>query len=153
MKLTKLLFIFSMIALLISCGEKNENLPAFANPDAPEYRALRFFDALYNEKNLSKAQQYSTAKLARILRSYGTVRGYTRYVINLQIDPGVKLKVDRSLNQVSTNKSNVTYVNILFDGIHNDSPVKDVRKVNFVRIDGEWLIDEIEDDPYMKSGI
>ena len=142
-----------MLSIIAACGESNDNVPAFANPDAPEYRAIRFFNALYNEKNLGKAQKYSSDKLSRILRSYGTVRGYTRYVLNLQIDPGVKLKVDRSLNQITTDNAKTTYVNILFDGIHNDEPVKDVRKVNFIKVDGQWLINEVEDDPYMKSGI
>lgn len=153
MKFAKLVFVLALVSVVTACSKESENIPAFANPDAPEYRAIRFFDALYNEKNLGKAQKYTTDKLSRILRSYGTVRGYTRYVVNLQLDPGVKLKVDRSLNQVTTNKSKNTYVNILFDGMHNDSTVKDVRQVRFIRVDGQWLINEVKDDPYMKSGI
>jgi len=151
-KITKLIFSFVIVLLLAACS-REDNIPAFANPDAPEYRAIRFFDALYNEKNLGKAQQYSTKKLSRILRSYGTVRGYTRYVMNLQIDPGVELKIDRSLSQVSRGDPNKTFVNILFDGFHNGETVKDVRRVRFIKVDGEWLINQVEGNPYMKSGI
>ena len=151
MKVTYVLpLIFTL--LLSACGDR-KNVPAFANPDAPEYRALRFFDAIYNEKNLGEAQKYATPKLSRIIRSYGTVRGYARYVLNLQIDQGVELNIDRSLNQVSTGKTDKTFVNILFDGRHNDAPVKEVRKVVFIKVNGEYLIADIEDDPYMKSGI
>lgn len=142
-----------VLVLFLSACDERKNVPAFANPDAPEYRALRFFDAIYNEKNLGNAQKYATPKLSRIIRSYGTVRGYARYVLNLQIDQGVDLNIDRSLNQVSTGKSDRTFVNILFDGTHNDEPVKEVRKVKFIKVDDEWLIEDIEDDPYMKSGI
>lgn len=146
-------FIPLVFILFLSACDERKNVPAFANPDAPEYRALRFFDAIYNEKNLGNAQKYATPKLQRIIRSYGTVRGYARYVLNLQIDQGVELNIDRSLNQVSTGKSDKTTVNILFDGRHNDEPVKEVRKVVFVKIDDEWLIQDIKGDPYMKSGI
>lgn len=145
---------FAIVVLtlfVVACGESNDNLPAFANPDAPEYRALSFFDAIYNQKSVSKAQEYVTPKLGRILRSYGTTRGYARYILNLQIEPGVELKIDRSLNQVTTGSTKETSVNILFTGTHNGEPVNDVRKVNFVKIDGEWIIDNIEDDPYMKN--
>ena len=150
MQTFKFLIIFSVIFFISSCGENNDNVPAFANPDAPEYRAVRFFDALYNEKNLGKAQQYSTKKLSRILRSYGTVRGYTRYVLNLQIDSGVALRIDRSLSQVKRGDPNKTFVNILFDGSFNGEPVKDIRKVRFVKVDGDWLVDSIDADPYMR---
>lgn len=149
----KSILVAAIALFMLSACDDRKNLPAFANPDAPEYRALMFFDALYNEKNLGKAQKYTTAKLSRIIRSYGTTRGYARYVLNLQVDPGVELNIDRSLNQVSMNKGNTTYVNILFTGDHNDEPVRDVRKVVFTKIDGEWLISDIQDDPYLKSGI
>ncbi len=149
-KFLKLVVLMLSFSFLTSCGESNKNLPAFANPDAPEYRALMFFDAIYNEKNLGKAQIYSSPKLTRILRSYGTTRGYARYVLNLQINPGVELKIDRSLNQISTGKEDTASVNILFTGMLNDDKINDVRKVNFIKIDGEWLIESVEDDPYMK---
>lgn len=149
----KSILIAAIAFVMISACEDRSNVPAFANPDAPEYRALKFFDALYNEKNLGKAQKYTTPKLSRIIRSYGTTRGYARYVLNLQVDPGVELNIDRSLNQVSMRKADKTYVNILFTGDHNDEPVRDVRKVVFTKVDGEWLISDIEDDPYLKSGI
>lgn len=152
MKLTSVIAVLIALMALLGC-EDRKNVPAFANPDAPEYRALKFFDAIYNEKNLGKAQKYATPKLSRIIRSYGTTRGYARYVLNLQVDSGVELNIDRSLNQVSTDKSMKTYVNILFTGNYNDDPVRDVRKVNFIRVDGQWLINDVEDDPYMKSGI
>lgn len=138
-----------LLFTLTACEKSNKNLPAFANPDAPEYRALSFFDAIYNERSISKAQQYTTEKLGRIIRSYGTTRGYARYILDLQIDPGVELNIDRSLNQVTTDSANQTSVNILFTGTHNESTVKDVRKVNFIKVKGEWIIDSIEDDPYM----
>lgn len=152
MKFFKSIVLLTTLLLTSAC-EDRKNVPAFANPDAPEYRALSFFDAIYNEKNLGKAQKYVTPKLSRIIRSYGTVRGYSRYVLNLQIDPGVEIKIDRSLSQISSGKAKKTYVNILFTGTLNDEPVNDVRKVNFILVDGDWLIDEIKDDPYMKSGI
>mgnify|MGYP000082478691 FL=1 len=150
MKFLKLVVLILSFSFISACDESNKNIPAFANPDAPEYRALMFFDAIYNQKNLGEAQKYSTAKLSRILRSYGTTRGYARYVLNLPIDPGVDLQIDRSLNQVSTGQTDTTVVNILFTGTLNDERINDVRQAVFSRVDGEWLIDSGEDDPYMK---
>jgi hypothetical protein len=148
-KLVVLIFSFNLIT---ACGgESNDDLPAFANPDAPEYRALYFFGAIYNERDIVKAQEHTTGKLSRIINSYGTARSYARYVLNLQLDPGVELKIDRSLNQVTTGKIDESSINILFTGMLNDNMVNDVRRVNFRKINGSWLIDSIDDDPYSKN--
>ncbi len=148
LKFFKLVTLILSLNLITACSESNDDLPAFANPDAPEYRALAFFGAIYNEKDIVKAQEHATPKLSRIITSYGTARSYARYVLNLQMDPGVELKIDRSLNQVTTGKANESSVNILFTGMLNDNRINDVRKVNFLKIDGDWLIDSIDDDPY-----
>ncbi len=151
MKFLKTLVLILSFSLISACSEPdNDDLPAFANPDAPEYRALKFFDAIYNKRDMLKAQEHTTDKLGRILRSYGSPRSYARYVLNLQLNPGVELKIDRSLNQVTTGKENVSTVNILFTGMLNDDRINDVRKVIFIKHDGDWLIDAIEDNPYMK---
>jgi len=139
------------LSLLNACKESNDKIPAFANPDAPEYRALMFFDAIYNERDVKLALKYTTDKLGRIIESYGSTKSYARYVLNLQINPGVELKIDRSLNQVTTGKMETTSVNILFTGMLNNDRVNDVRKVVFLNVDGNWLINKIEDDPYMSK--
>lgn len=152
MKFFKTLVLILSFSLINACSESdNDDLPAFANPDAPEYRALKFFDAIYNERDVKLTLKYTTGKLGRIIESYGSTRSYARYVLNLQISPGVELKIDRSLNQVTTGKANITSVNILFTGTLNNEPVNDVRQVVFTKIDGNWLISQVKDDPYMKK--
>lgn len=148
----KLLFFIGLFALMAisGCKEKSDNIPAFANPNAPEYRALTFFDAIYNQKNMQLAQKYSTEKLGRIVASYGSTKGYARYVLNLQFDPGVDLKIDRTLNQIKIGDPNKTSVNILFTGEYQGNMVNDLRKVIFTKVKGEWLISEIGDDPYAR---
>lgn len=146
----KLIVTTCFVLLVTACTEKSDNIPPFANPNAPEYRALTFFDAIYNSKDLKLAQKYATKKHARIIRSYGSTKGYARYVLNMQFDPGVELKIDRTLNQIKFGDPNKTSVNILFTGTYNERKVNDLRKVIFYKTDGEWLITKIGDDPYAK---
>ena len=150
MKQLRLLVSICLVLFLSACKEKSDNIPAFANPNAPEYRALTFFDAIYNQKSIKLAQKYSTEKHSRIVASYGSTKGYARYVLNMQFDPGVDLKIDRTLNQIKIGDPNKTSVNILFTGKYQGNMVNDLRKVIFTRVEGEWLISEIGDDPYAK---
>ena len=150
MKNLKFIIGLLLIFGLAACTEKNDNIPAFANPNAPEFRALTFFDAIYNQKDLKLAQKYATKKHARIVRSYGSTKGYARYVLNLQFDPGVDLKIDRTLNQIKIGDPNKTSVNILFTGEYQGNRVNDLRKVIFTKVKGQWLISEIGDDPYAR---
>lgn len=133
---------------LFACTEPNDNIPAFANPNTPEYRALTFFDALYNQKDINLALKYATKKHQRIIKSYGTTKGYARYVLNMQFDVGVELKIDRTLNQIELGDPNQTTVNILFTGKYLGEMNNDLRKVKFVKVKGEWLISEVDEDPY-----
>lgn len=136
--------------LLTACSEKSDNIPAFANPATPEYKALAFFDALYNEDDLQKALSLATKSHARIIKSYGSTKGYARYVLNLQFDPGVELKIDRTLSQVETEASKTTSVNVLFTGFYQGDRVNDLREVKFEKIKGKWKIAKIAGDPYAR---
>lgn len=145
-----LLTIFSIFTLS-ACTERNDNIPAFANPNAPEYRALTFFDAIYNQKDMNLTLKYATKRHKRIIKSYGTTKGYARYVLNMQFDPGVELKIDRTLNQIQFGDPNKTSVNILFTGHYLGNKTNDLRKVIFEKVDGQWLIEEVGEDPYARS--
>lgn len=145
----KCLLAFVLI-FTVGCEKKSDNIPAFANPNAPEYRALTFFDALYNNNDLELALKYSTEQHARIIKSYGSTKGYARYVLNLQFDPGVDLKIDRTLSQVETDAQQTTSVNILFSGFYHGNKINDLRQVNFEKVDGKWLIAKIAGDPYAR---
>ena len=151
MKLINFCVLLPVVLLLSGCMERSKNIPSFANPATPEYRALTFFDALYNQKDLKLALKYASKDHARIIKSYGTTKGYARYVLNLQFDPGVDLKIDRSLNQIQFGDPNKTHVNILFTGTYLDRPVNDLRKVVFKKVKNEWLITKIAGDPYARN--
>lgn len=150
MKALRLAIVVFVAVFSFACTEKSDNIPPFANPNAPEYRALTFFDAIYNQKNMKLATKYATEKHARIIKSYGTTKGYARYVLNLQFDPGVELKIDRSLNQIDFGDPKKTSVNILFTGYYSSGKLNDLRKVVLVKENGEWLISKIADDPYAR---
>ena len=132
------------------CDAPSDNIPAFANPNTPEYKALAFFDAIYNESDLDKALSLSTKSHGRIIKSYGSTKGYSRYVLNLQFDPGVELKIDRTLSQVETDITNKTSVNILFSGHYQGDRVNDLRQVKFEKVKGKWKIAKIAGDPYAR---
>ena len=148
-------FVFQLSAIffclfLTACTEKTDNIPAFSNPDAPEYRALTFFDAIYNNRDMALALKYVTPQHARVIKSYGSTKGYSRYVLNMQFDKGVKLKIDRSLSQVKAGTSDKTSVNVLFTGMYNGNKVNDLREVKFEKNKGQWFISKIGRDPYSR---
>lgn len=146
----KACLLLSVTLLLSACEPSSENIPAFANPNTPEYRAISFFEAIYNQQDLERALSFTTESHGRIIRSYGTVKGYARYVLNLQFDPGVELKIDRTLSQVETDMSTTTSVNILFSGSYFGEKINDLREVKFELVKGKWKIAKIAGDPYAR---
>jgi hypothetical protein len=150
MNLVKNISALILCLCVSACTEKTDNIPAFANPAAPEYRALTFFDAIYNNRDMALALKYVTPQHARVIKSYGSTKGYSRYVLNMQFDKGVQLKIDRSLSQVKAGTSDNTSVNVLFTGMYNNNKVNDLREVKFEKYKGQWYISKIGRDPYSR---
>lgn len=144
----KLCWILPLLLLLVAC---NKNAPQVnAQWGTPEYIATEFFHALYNEKDLEKAKQLSTADYAALMESYGTVRQVNRTLMNMSFDT-VEVRVNRSGGNLREQYENETKIAILLTGPYNGKQVDELRVIEVVKHDNRWLVKAVQVDKFSSS--
>jgi len=133
--------IATFLFLLAACNEPK--LAPHENPRSPEYRAMHFLSSIYIRQSKSEALKYLSDKQKRILSSYGGINGYSRHILNLKVNPNVKLYIDRRLDQVKYSNPDIHSVNLILSGEYRNKIIKDIRKILFIKDKGEWKIDGI----------
>jgi hypothetical protein len=139
--------IFTCFALLISgCGKDNKGT---GESKTPGYTATAYFDALYNQNNLELAAKNATPRLARVMRSYGTAKQFTRNLINMQFDE-VTIELDMTNQSLREQYGDSAKINMVFTGKLRGEQVDDMRSVQLLRKKGKWYVDKINPDPFAR---
>ncbi|WP_460861400.1 hypothetical protein [Rheinheimera gaetbuli] len=134
--------------LLLGCAEDK---PAVnAQWGTPEYNASQFFHALYNEKDLEKAKQMSTAKYADLMESYGSVRQVGRTLMNMSFDT-VEIRINRSGGNLREQYGDMAEIAILLTGVHDGKQIDELRNVQMVKQNGRWLVHMVKVDKFSSS--
>lgn len=143
-KITALLFLF--LFTVTGCGSDE---PSRGDKNSPGYTATMYFDAIYNKNDFEAAIKMATPKLARIMRSYGTAKQFSRNLVNLQYD-SVTIEVDMTNQSLREQYGDDAKVNLVFTGMLRGEQVDDMRSVQMVRKKGTWYVDKINADPFAR---
>ncbi len=146
MKWIKIAALFIASLMLSACDDGPK---VTGDSNSPEYAATVFFYTLYEQKDLNKAAEMASPKLARIMRSYGTASQFARNLLNMQFDT-VTIEVDRTSRSVRKRYGDKATINLIFSGQHLGNKVDDFRSVVLVKRKGTWFIDRIKADPYAR---
>lgn len=141
-----LLLIFASF-LLFGCGQQGAKVTG--DPNSPGYTATHYFYALFLDKDLEKASQYTTPKLTRIMRSYGSARQFTRSVMNLSYDK-VTIEIDNTDASLREQYGDEAVIGLVFEGYFNDKKIDELRQVKMVKQKGRWYVAKIIADPYAR---
>ncbi len=139
-------FIVSLF-FLTACGKDDNNVKA--EKSSPEYTATMFFYAVLADKDLKAASSFSSTKLDRLLKSYGSAQSFSRHILNMRFD-SVEIQVEKGRNLRERYDGSKAVLNLLFTGLNNGNKVDDFRTVELVKHDGKWLVDKIRDDPFAR---
>ncbi len=142
----QLLFWLCSIILLSGC-DQSEKQKKITTVDNPELVSLAFFHALYNEKNVEKAASVCNPKLARLVLHYRSPEAVGRHLFNMSYDR-VEMRPDTDGVKVREEFKGSANITIYFDGYHQESRIKEVKRLALVQRDGEWFIDKILKDPF-----
>ncbi|WP_246840509.1 hypothetical protein [Lacimicrobium sp. SS2-24] len=141
-----------MFTLLAACSpaEKSEGVGKYGMMDegTPEYAAIKFFDYLYHDDNIERVKTLSTDKMDRLLDNYRTNRNFQRHVINLPYDQ-VEMQIDSGNSNMRSEFADRASITIFFTGTLHSEKVQDLRTVNLSKVKGQWLVDDIEADPFL----
>lgn len=143
--LTQLIMLFTF-SLLTACGGGGGEIKDPGN--TPEYAAQRFFYAIFIDKDMGAVQQYSTPKLKRLIKGYGSINGIKRNMLNMQFDT-VEISIERTGN-LRENYGETATLTLIFDGRYNGNKVSDFRDVKLEKKEGKWLVAKVKADPYAR---
>ncbi|MBE0367907.1 hypothetical protein J8L98_17305 [Pseudoalteromonas sp. MMG013] len=134
------------LVFLSGCGKDNKGT---GESSSPGYTATAFFDALYNHNNLERAAKNATPRLARVMRSYGTAKQFTRNLVNMQFDQ-VTIELDMTNQSLREQYGETANINMVFTGTLRGEQVDDMRSVKLLRKKGKWYVDKINPDPFAR---
>lgn len=146
MSLFKLLFVVIILGLT-ACKPSNT---VNAQLGSPEHIAGEFFQAIYNDKDLEKAQSMSTKEFANLIGSYGTARQVGRTLFNMSFDK-VLINVNRSGRNLREQYDDQASIQLIFDGEFDNKRIQETRTVVLVRQRGTWLVNEVLADKFSTS--
>ncbi|WP_434938239.1 hypothetical protein ACRWQN_13265 [Shewanella sp. HL-SH8] len=134
----RFVFIFSLIALL-GCEkviEKGEP------PQTPESVTLSFLEAIYNERDVSKALPYVTPELREVLEHYHIASSVQRHVMGLSMT-----EVNMSIDEIDIDffrkfTDEVTIV-VKMEGLKGGRPWIDDRTLHLKKKGKKWIIVEV----------
>lgn len=138
------LTLLSTLFFLASCGGEED---AEIDLDNPEVVTIGFFNAIYNEKDIKKAAEVCSPKLARIIMHYKSPNAVARHVLNMSYD-SVQIKADDSGVKVREQFKDAAAITVYFDGQYHGERLKDVKRVSLIQVDGNWVINKILKDPF-----
>ena len=119
---------------LFSCNEEEKV--------KPEESAIKFFDALYNEKDLDKARQYASNNFKKKLAKYKNAKHASRQFFYLSFDK-VKIEATLSNTTLRVDFNDNGDLTILFDGSFNGERIKEIRRIKMVQVGDIWLVDKL----------
>jgi hypothetical protein len=139
------------LALLLLTTACTEEPPKATAPwGSPDYVATQFFHALYNDKDLEKAQRLSTKEYAALMASYGSVRQVGRTLMNVSFD-SVSIRINPSSGNLREQYDDQADIAIVLSGTHDDKQVDEMRVVELVRRNGNWVVQSVKVDKFSSS--
>ncbi|MDO6447596.1 hypothetical protein Q4493_17630 [Colwellia sp. 1_MG-2023] len=136
--------LFLLLFTLVGCNDGEEPISEIDNP---ELVTVAFFNALYNEKDITKAASVCSPKLARIILHYKSAKAVGRHLFNMSYDK-VEITPDDTGVKVREQFKNKAVITVYFNGVYHDDNLKDVKRVSLLQVDDKWVIDKILKDPF-----
>ena len=151
--LKKIFCISILCFVVVACGgsktEKGEGVGKYGmmSENTPEYSTVKYFESLYNQKNVQMVLKYSSPRMTRLVESYRTPRNIQRHVVNLKYDE-VKIEIDSGDVRGRTEFADQAMVTVFFTGTLDGEKIEDLRTVELVRLSNKWKVDKIKPSRY-----
>lgn len=138
--------IYLMLLICLSvfaCSDSGEEVRAgkygMMGSDTPQYAAVIFMRAVYNDQDLSRAIDLSTDRFARILKGYHTNKNVQRQIFNLRLDEMTAEPVSSGplLMSDSQKKANIEMKII---GHYNNKKIIELKTISMVKERGDWKV-------------
>ncbi len=136
------------VLLLAGCsGDNSEDINAgrygMMSTDTPQYTAIVFMRAIYQDKNLDAAIELSDERFARILKNHHTNKNVQRHMLNLRLD---EMTVDpvSGGTLILSDVQKEADIEVKIVGKFEGEQVVDLKTLSMIRDGGKWLVVDIK---------
>jgi len=134
------------IFLVIGCGsdenEVNAGKYGMMSNETPQYNAVLFLRAVYNEDELSKAISLSTERYGRILKGYHTNNNVQRQVFNLRLDTMETEPVSGG-SLLLNERVEKAEIEMKITGHYNGDKIYELKTLSMVKVKGDWKVQDV----------
>ncbi|MFT6267570.1 MAG: hypothetical protein ACJAVV_000368 [Alphaproteobacteria bacterium] len=135
--------LFVVLFLLNGCSDGKEVVNAgkygMMGNDTPQYNAVLFLRAIYNEKSLDKAISLSTERYGRILRGYHTNKSVQRQAFSLRLDSMVAEPVSGG-SLILNERIKEAEIEMKITGQYNNDKIYELKTLSMVKVSGNWKV-------------
>ncbi|MDT0594352.1 hypothetical protein [Glaciecola petra] len=110
--------------------------------DTPQYAAVIFMRAVYNDKNLDRATKLSTERFARILKGYHTNKNVQRQVFNLRLDDMTTEPISGGALLFSEKQKSAD-IEMKIIGHYNNKKITELKTISLVKESGDWKVKSV----------
>ncbi|WP_133407090.1 hypothetical protein [Parashewanella tropica] len=132
----------SIFLTLLICGCNPDKESAIFNPQNPEYAAYHFLKALYIDKDVQTAQNFTGEKLDELLKHYHLASSVQRHVLNLPLS-NVQIEVQDVDIDFFRKMNSEVKIRMKLVGTRNDKPWFDTRQVAINKENNKWVVTKI----------
>lgn len=110
--------------------------------DTPQYTAILFLRAVYNDKNLDRTVSLSTERFGRILKGHYTNSNVQRQVFNLRLDT-MKAEPVSGGSLLFSELQEEAEIEIKIVGHRGNDKIFELKTLSMVKINGDWKVTEV----------
>nr|WP_297349139.1 hypothetical protein [uncultured Glaciecola sp.] len=142
-KICKVILLCFITLTVTACSKPEREINAgrygMMSDETPQYAALVFIMAIYEDENLDSAIKMSTDKFARLLKSYHTNSGVQRHILNLRLSEMTVEPVSGGFEGITEYKKQAT-VDVKIIGTYNYKKITELKTISMVKESGDWKI-------------
>ena len=133
----RVLYLF-LFALLTGCGDGDDKL-------SPEQVTLNFFNAVYVDRDVSKAKQFVNKPMKELINHYYIASSVQRQLVGVSMTNAKFEILEVDIDFLRKFASDVTIL-IKMEGMKGSQKWIDDRTITLEKTDGQWLVAKISAD-------
>lgn len=144
----KKLFLTLLVSALVlsACSKNGEEVKAgrygMMGDDTPQYTAVLFMRAVYNDKNLDRVIEMSSKRFARIVKGYHTNKNVQRQVFSLRLDSMTTEPVSGG-SMLFSERQEKADIEMKIIGQYNGDKIIELKTLAMLKEDGDWKVDRV----------
>lgn len=143
-----ILFALLSAILLSACSDGQEEEIStgkygMLSTNSPQFTAVVFIRAIYNDQTLDRAIEVSDERFARILQNHHTNKNVQRHMLNLRLDSMTVDPVSGGTLLLSDAQKEAQ-IEVKIIGNYEGNQIVDLKTISMVRESGNWLVTGIK---------